>query len=141
MTGSPRWRHPALETRESDIAGRGTFTTQDLPAGTTVLRLSEDDELGDVDTLGATFPNHGCDPTLGWDESGSLVTMTDVAAGAELVTDYAMAIVRADWFLRCHCPSYRCRQMVEGSDWRIPVLQRRYAEWWGPAVRRLLDAG
>ena len=140
MTGSAGWRHPALQTRRSDIAGRGTFATEDLPAGTTVLRLPED-EGEDVDALGATFPNHACDPNLGWDESGALVTMTDVAAGAELVTDYAMAIARADWFLRCHCPSYRCRQMVEGSDWQIPVLQQRYAGWWAPAVRRLLGTG
>jgi hypothetical protein len=67
--------------------------------------------------------------------------MTDVAAGTELFTDYALSVTDADWFLRCHCPSYRCRQMVEGGDWRIPQLQRRYAGWWAPHVQRLVDSG
>jgi hypothetical protein len=62
-----------------------------------------------------------------------------VPAGSELVTDYAMCITEPGWFLRCHCPSYRCRQMVEGDDWRIPQLRRRYDGWWAPRVQRLLD--
>jgi hypothetical protein len=30
--------------------------------------------------------------------------------------------------------------MVEGSDWRIPQLQRRYAGHWAPEVQALIDA-
>jgi hypothetical protein len=130
-----------VEVRASDSAGRGFFATVDLPAGTVVVRL--DSGPGDgprVDTLGIGFPNHCCDPNVGWVDEHTLATMTDVRAGAELVTDYAMVVLEPEWFLRCHCPSYRCRQMVEGSDWRIPQLHQRYAGWWSPAVRRLLDA-
>jgi hypothetical protein len=86
------------------------------------------------------FGNHGCDPNLGFADEYSLVTMRDVAAGEELLTDYAMSTVDPDYYLRCHCPSYRCRQMVEGSDWRIPQLQHRYAGYWAPAVQELIDA-
>ena len=89
---------------------------------------------------GSRFPNHCCDANLGWLDELTLVTMTEVAAGAELVSDYAMSIVEPEWFLRCHCPSYRCRQMVEGTDWRIPQLQARYAGWWAPHVQRLVEA-
>ena len=88
----------------------------------------------------ARYVNHACDPNVGWLDERTLATMTDVAAGEELVTDYAMSIVEPEWFLRCHCPSYRCRQMVEGTDWRIPQLQRRYAGWWAPHVQALVDA-
>ena len=134
------WRHAAVELQVSGIAGRGLFATADLPRRSAVLRLaSPAAEVGRVDTLGPDFPNHSCDPNLGWLDETTLATMTDVPAGTELVTDYAMSNADPDWFLRCHCPSYRCRQMVEGTDWRIPQLQRRYAGWWAPHVRRLVE--
>jgi hypothetical protein len=130
-----------LDVLPSDIAGRGLFATGDLAMGTVVTRLgSGPTDSARVDTLGVGFPNHSCDPNVGWVDERTLATMTDVAAGAELVTDYAMSIADRDWFLRCHCPSYRCRQMVEGTDWQIPQLQQRYAGWWSPQVQQLLDA-
>ena len=127
------------EVQPSDIAGRGLFATADFARGTVVVRLVGEPATT-VDRLGEAFPNHCCDPNVGWLDEQTLVTMTDVAAGEELVTDYAMSVVEPDWFLRCHCPSYRCRQMVEGTDWRIPQLQQRYAGWWAPRVRRLVEA-
>ncbi|HET8665347.1 MAG TPA: hypothetical protein VFM08_13605 [Nocardioides sp.] len=132
---------PHVEVRPSDIAGRGLFATVDLPAGTVVVRLpTGPGEVARVDVLGVDFPNHSCDPNVGWVDEHTLATMVDVAAGAELVTDYAMAVAEPEWFLRCHCPSYRCRQMVEGTDWQIPQLRQRYAGWWSPALQRLLDS-
>jgi hypothetical protein len=117
------------------------FATVALPAGTDVIHLGRAAvEGGRVDRLGVGFPNHSCDPNLGWRDEHTLATITDVPAGAELVTDYAMSVTEPGWLLRCHCPSYRCRQMVEGSDWRIPQLQQRYAGWWAPRVARLLES-
>jgi uncharacterized protein len=130
--------HHAVETRASAIAGQGLFATEPLPAGTVVLRLATTD-TGRVDRLGTGFPNHACDPNLGWAGPRVLATMADVPAGAELVTDYALSTTDADWVLRCHCPSYRCRQMVEGTDWQIPQLQRRYDGWFAPDLRGLVD--
>lgn len=120
------------DVRPSPTAGRGTFASGPVPAGTEVLRPD-----GPVHEQGLV--NHGCDPNLGW-AGGVLVTLRDVAAGEELVVDYAMSVSDPAWFLRCHCPSARCRQMVEGGDWRIPQLQRRYAGHWAPDVQRLIDA-
>ena len=51
-----------------------------------------------------------------------------------------MATTDPAFLLRCHCETYRCRQLVTGDDWRIPQLQRRYAGHWAPAVERLLSA-
>jgi uncharacterized protein len=134
------WLHPEVEVQRSEIAGRGVFATGDLPGGTVVWRLggpaSEHEVLAAEDLR---FVNHACDPVLGWVDGHSLATMTDVAAGTELVTDYAMSIVEPAWVLRCHCPSYRCRQMVEGTDWQITQLQQRYDGWWAPHVQRLVD--
>jgi uncharacterized protein len=159
------WLHPAIAVGASDIAGRGLFATAVLPAGTVVSRLGGRlvdtailrDVIASSDTYVDTvvvdqdrhllvapgdnrFGNHGCDPNLGWVDEYALATMVDVAEGEELLTDYAMSTVDPEWLLRCHCPSYRCRQMVEGTDWRIPQLQRRYDGWWTPYVQRLVDA-
>ena len=81
--------------------------------------------------------NHACDPNLGW-AGDALVTLRDVAAGEELLVDYAMSTTDPAYLLRCHCASYRCRQMVEGTDWRIPQLQLRYAGHWAPEVQALI---
>ncbi|HEY2879981.1 SET domain-containing protein [Nocardioides sp.] len=159
------WLHPGVEVRASDVAGRGLFARADLPALTPVSRLggrlvdtatvrdliatsadSVETVVVDEDThlLVAAgdnrFGNHACDPNLGWVGEYTLATMTDVAAGAELLTDYAMSTVDPDWIMGCHCASYRCRQMIEGTDWRIPQLQERYHGWWAPYVQRLVDA-
>ncbi len=120
-----------LDVRPSPVAGRGTFATRAVPAGTEVLRPAAPvHEHGHL--------NHSCDPNLGW-SGDSLVTLRDLAAGEELLVDYAMSTTDPSWFLRCHCPSARCRQMVEGTDWQIPQLQRRYVGHWAPAVQHLID--
>jgi hypothetical protein len=159
------WLHPDVDVRPSTVAGRGLFATADLPVGTVVARfgghLVEAAELprltadaGDpLDDLVVAegvhlvpapgdhrFVNHSCDPNLGWADAYALATTTDVSADQELLTDYAMSVAEPGWFLRCHCPSYRCRQMVEGSDWRIAALQQRYDGWWTPYVQSLVDA-
>lgn len=169
MHHAPRpdcWLHPDVAVGPSDVAGRGLFATADLPAGTVVSRLGgtlvDTAELHrllatstsyvdsvvvgqDVHLLLAAgsdnrFANHACDPNLGWVDECTLATLHDVAAGTELLHDYAMSIADPDFVLRCHCHSYRCRQMVEGTDWRIPQLQRRYAGHWTPYVQGLIDA-
>ena len=122
---------PDLEVRPSPVAGRGLFAVTAVAAGVEVARPE-----GPVHESGPV--NHACDPNLGW-AGDALVTLRAVAADEELLVDYALSVSDPAWFLRCHCASYRCRQMVEGTDWRIPALQKRYAGWWSPAVQRLVD--
>jgi hypothetical protein len=124
--------HRDVEERPSPVAGHGLVATAPIPAGTVVVHPE-----APVHEAGRL--NHGCDPNLGW-AGDDLVTLRDVAAGEELLVDYAMSVSDPSYYLRCHCPSYRCRQMVEGSDWRIPQLQQRYAGHWAPAVQALIDA-
>lgn len=112
-----------LDVRPSAIAGRGLFAAAPLARGTAVPDL--------------THVNHSCDPNLGW-SGAMLVTLRDIAAGEELTYDYATATSDPQFVLRCHCPSYRCRQMVTGDDWRIPELQARYAGRWSESVGRLV---
>ena len=82
--------------------------------------------------------NHSCDPNL-WFDGARLITRRPVAAGEELTYDYATGSTEFT-SLFCHCETYRCRQMIECSDWQIPQLQQRYAGHFGPNVQRLIDA-
>ncbi|MGI8677184.1 MAG: SET domain-containing protein [Jatrophihabitans sp.] len=169
MTGPPGpdeqcWLHPDVALGPSVIAGRGLFAATDLGAGTVVSRLGGrlvgDDELCEllaadryVDAIGVTegvhlllapgsdnrFGNHSCEPNLGWAGEYTLVAMRDIATGDELTHDYATSTGDAGFVLYCHCETYRCRQVVEGTDWQIPQLQQRYASFWTPMLRRRID--
>lgn len=149
------------------IAGRGLFATAPIAAGTAVSRqggrlvstaelrsLIDDPVAGYIDSIVVDddlhlvlppntanhFGNHSCEPTMGWADEYTLVTTRDVAAGEELTDDYAMSTMDADFVLYCHCETYRCRQVIEGTDWMIPQLQLRYAGYWVPYVQRRIDA-
>ena len=116
------------ERRMSAIAGHGVFTTVPLAAGARVDVVTE-------------LLNHSCDPTLAWSsQGGGLELLRDLSVGEELTVDYATLSADPLLLVRCHCETYRCRQMVTGDDWRIPQLQRRYAGHFAPAVQRLVDA-
>jgi hypothetical protein len=116
------------QRRASAIAGRGSFIDGALASGSAV-----DADLG--------LLNHSCDPTVAWvDGEARLVAFRDVAAGEELTVDYATCTTDPSMLLRCHCETYRCRQMVTGDDWQIPELQRRYAGHFAPEVQRRIDA-
>ena len=119
---------PLVEPRSSRIAGRGLFATEPIPAGAVVLHQ---DGVGDL--------NHSCEPNLGWSAEDTLVALGDIAEGVELSLDYATRITDPDFVMMCHCETYRCRQVIEGTDWQIPQLQKRYAGRWAPSVQRLID--
>ncbi len=120
-------RPVVVERRGSVIAGRGLFTAEPLAQGS---RVDADPDL----------LNHSCDPTLAWTTGGELVAFRDVVAGEELTVDYATTSADPQMLVRCHCETYRCRQMVTGDDWRIPQLRGRYAGHFAPAVQVLVDA-
>ena len=115
----------------SPIAGRGTFAAEAIPVGAVVLVLDDPAELGAL--------NHSCDPTLGWADERGLRAVRDIAPGEELTVDYATCIADPSFVMMCHCETYRCRQVIEGTDWQIPQLQQRYAGWFAPAVQRRID--
>jgi hypothetical protein len=110
-----------LEQRPSPIAGLGVFAVSDVTAGVVVT--------GSL--------NHSCDPNS-WFDGDTLVTRRAIGAGEELTYDYATG--DTDVILYCHCETYRCRQVVEGTDWQIPQLQQRYAGHFAPDVQKLIDA-
>jgi hypothetical protein len=127
----PQAELPAVRDGLSRIAGHGLFAAATIEAGRPVLVLSGVDVRERV--------NHSCEPNLGWADDHTLVAIRDIAAGEELTLDYATVITDADFVMMCHCETYRCRQAIEGTDWQIPQLQKRYAGFWSPAVQRLID--
>jgi hypothetical protein len=116
----------SVERRGSAIAGRGLFTVEAIAGGVEV----------DVD---AALLNHSCDPSLVWGADGAhLEAFHDLAAGEELTVDYATGSADPELLVRCHCETYRCRQMVTGDDWQIPQVQQRYAGHFASAVQLLV---
>ena len=129
-------RHPDVATRWSLIAGRGSFATAPIAAGTQVACF----RIPPTAVAHLLRFNHSCEPNLRWSDEHALVAARDVASGDELTLDYATAVVDPGLALFCHCETYRCRQVIEGTDWQIPQLQTRYAGWFAPAVQARIDA-
>jgi uncharacterized protein len=160
------WIHPDTVVGASPIAGLGLFATAPIIAGTAVSRLGgrlvSTEEL---DTLVAISPhyvdsitvdedvqlvlppmtpnhyaNHSCDPSIWFVDEYTLVARRDLSAGDELTCDYATGSSHPDFVMMCHCDTYRCRQVIEGTDWQIRQLQERYAGHFVPYLQRLIDA-
>ena len=118
----------ATERRASAIAGKGVFTDAGIPSGAVV-------------PVDPGLLNHSCDPTLAWaPDADALVAFRDVELGEELTVDYATWSTDPGLLVRCHCETYRCRQLVTGDDWRIPQVQQRYAGHLAAEVQRAVDA-
>jgi hypothetical protein len=122
---------------DSTIAGRGLFADFAISRGTVVVTFAAPPaSVADFGPL-----NHSCDPVLGWADGRTLVAIRDVSAGSELTTDYALALDSGGALVWCRCDTYRCRQVIEGDDWRIPQLQQRYAGSWAPRIADRIAAG
>ena len=143
----------ARKGEPSDIAGRGLVAVAPIAKGDVVavkgghivdtatmralsdrLRNSEiqiadglhlvalsDDEYEAV----MLFINHSCDPNVGFAGNVVLVAMSDVEAGDELTTDYAM-FDSSDVVMECRCGATHCRKVIRGQDWQRPELHDRY---------------
>jgi hypothetical protein len=128
-------QHPQARRVESRIAGYGLHATEAIAVGAITVRFTNAPaDPGDLGPL-----NHSCDPNLGWADATTLVARRDIGADEELTLDYATCVTDPDLVLYCHCETYRCRQVIEGTDWQIPQLQQRYAGHWHPAAQRLIE--
>ena len=85
------------------------------------LAAVSDAEFDDV----MLFLNHSCEPNVGLLGNVVFVAMTNIAAGDELTTDYAL-FDDHDERMECRCGRPRCRRIVSGRDWQRRDLQQRY---------------
>jgi len=84
--------------------------------------------------------NHSCDPNLGVEGQIVFVAFRDIAAGEELVLDYAMMDDHGDT-MTCLCRSLRCRGEIAGKDWRRVDLQERYRGYFSAYLARRIEGG
>jgi GNAT superfamily N-acetyltransferase len=160
------WAHPALEVRESPVAGNGLFATKPIAHGTVVGQLSgrrvstaelrellkhppvdtitiDDDEhlvLSNDPRPVIAFGNHSCDPNMWWIDAVTLEARRDIATGDEVTSDYGTS-TGVDYELQCTCGSPLCRGVITGEDWKQSELQSRYGDHWIPALLRKQRGG
>jgi hypothetical protein len=105
-----------------------------------------DDDLFSVETRGddpTYFINHSCSPNSWMADAFTLVACRGIAAGEELVVDYALFEADEQFVARwsCRCGAPMCRKTVTGVDWRLPEVQQRYVEHFSPLLnKRILTA-
>jgi uncharacterized protein len=160
-----------VEVRLSPIEGLGIFAARPFLAGERIRRINVvreitpeaplREDLGeradhcaypDGKTMLWGFPdrhvNHSCDPNA-WEmfegDASYLVARRDIAAGEEITCDYNINISGGtSW--PCRCGAARCRGVVEGEFFRLPVeWQREYrpllAAWFVRRQRERLQPG
>ena len=62
--------------------------------------------------------NHSCEPNVGFGGNIVLVAMSDIEAGEELSTDYAL-FDDYEGSMDCNCGRAACRRRIDG-DWQRP---------------------
>jgi hypothetical protein len=131
-----------LEVRQSPIRGRGVFVKWATPRGSIVLAIDDSDVVDPDDPeqrklIGAepnhcdylpdgtvvhwkepeVLINHSCEPNVHVAAVGGhrfVAAMRDIAAGEEIVFDYAINAVDGDWMeCRCGAPTCRGRHQVD----------------------------
>ena len=159
------YRSPKTEVRTGGLQGRGLFAIQKIEkdeivavkAGHIVMTDQIDEITSSVGDYAlqihdhiylspiseeevsrmVIFINHSCNPNVGFDGQITYVAMRDIEPGEELCHDYAME--RSDtYFLDCQCGSDLCRGTVAGEDWKNPVLQHRYGDYFSSYILKMI---
>jgi hypothetical protein len=88
------------------------------------------------------FLNHSCEPNVGFGGNIVLVAMSDIEAGEELSTDYAL-FDDYEGSMDCNCGRATCRRRIDG-DWQRPdpagPLQERYRAYFSWYLDRQLQS-
>jgi hypothetical protein len=162
------WFADGLEVRLSIVHGQGLFVTEAFPFGSLIIRLGgclfHISQRRSADVMPSTstplseevilaepargrkdysdYLNHSCEPNIGFRDAISIVAIRNIAAGEELVIDYAFWECDAAWKLKtlCNCGSRNCRKIVSGEDWKQVRLTDDRLQYFSPFVRRRILA-
>lgn len=149
-----------FEVRASKT-GKGLFATQDLPVGTTILRMRGPrisyasvlrmrrpdnafqvglDRYLDLQEPGV-LANHSCNPNAGVTPSLTLVAIRRIRCGEEITYDYS-ACMDPDTVcdFRCRCGARSCRRIIRGFA-TLPKRRQSYLKRHGVVQRFLSAAG
>ncbi len=95
--------------------------------------------FGPLDVIHVTtldnFINHSCEPNLGYDHHGNVVSRRSLAPGEELLIDYGEFVVNYDEPFTCRCGANSCRTNVTRNDWHHLRSRRRLP----PFIERRLE--
>ncbi len=83
--------------------------------------------------------NHGCDPNV-WLEGLDVVARRPIAAGEEILIDYATFYDERMPGFECDCGADECRRVVRGDDYRLDVVAR-YGRHVSDHIRRRREGG
>jgi len=140
-----------VQVRGSKTKGKGVFATGPIGEGAVILRIDDSvvirpddpvlskligrepdpcDYLPDGTVILMQEPeryiNHSCDPNVyvySVNKERFVLAMRDIAAGEELVFDYAINEVNGDW-LECLCGSPNCRGRHRSDFFLLPVARQ-----------------
>lgn len=139
-----------LKVADSKTAGKGIFTTMEIPANVPiaeatgqVLVANEVTDTTDpyllqvgpnifINISGTLrFINHNCDPNCRFHVMGNraiLYSLYVIPAGAELAFDYSTTSTDTleTWKMACACGSHKCRKVISGYQYLDPTLQEEY---------------
>ncbi len=160
-TWQHRWVNPKAKEGASDIDRNGLIAVDDIPENETVIvyggviipkkdiskyrqlfgdyDLPLDDEYFIAPTskeelIQTGAVNHSCEPTLGWKNALTLVTIRNVKKGEELAPDYAMHGGYPDE-MSCNCGTKTCRKNIRSDDWKSPEIRAKYGQWFIPSLK------
>jgi SET domain-containing protein len=78
--------------------------------------------------------NHSCEPNVGFNSSVTMVAIRDIAAGEELVMNYAFMETDFEAF-ECRCGSAVCRKIIDSNTWKDSEFQKLYGQYYSPYLR------
>lgn len=78
--------------------------------------------------------NHSCEPNVGFNSSVTMVAIRDIAAGEELVMNYAFMETYFEPF-ECNCGSMSCRQTIDSNSWKDEAFIEKYLNYYSPYLK------
>jgi uncharacterized protein len=153
-----RWLNPKLRAQESAIHGLGTFATETIARGEVIavyggvvvpcseiaeyrtkipglrgIQISDDFFLCPTERKGGLF-NHSCEPKCGYRDSITTIAITDIKPGEEVTAGFHFT--ESVWGpMKCKCGAPLCRGKMTPDDWKNPVIQEQYGEYFSPYLK------
>lgn len=147
-------KFPKLELRESNVSGKGVFTTRAIKAGDAACPLvgilynmdkarinhpkysyQISDNIAIETENEPGFINHSCSPNVYVNDDWMLVAMRDIKEGEELVLDYRTADF-SEYSFTCTCKSAGCSGVFNGKDSANIEFKNKMGKYYSPYLKR-----
>lgn len=83
--------------------------------------------------------NHSCEPNAGIKGHLIMVALRDIQPGEEIAYDYAMTDAGIRYRFHCRCGKKNCRKIITSEDWKNPVLQKKYRNFFSWFVQEKIN--